>query len=166
MTPLFQHPTGWPAPWRASVDTQVWELTERARQSCKQPPQDDASLGSWLVHAPWMAPVGAWHWHCVGLIHLRDLPGQSKPPVRTFDAATHELVAAAIDPQTSVDIGDSATWESLKLLSPLSIVQQFVAHSDVEALKRIEEGLLLCVEGRLTLDSDGCAGWRLLLGAA
>lgn len=158
-TPLT---TDEPAPWRASVHTQVWDVTAPARKFGTPHPQDDASLAVWLVHAPWMAPAGAWHWHYVGLIHLRDLPGQSKPPTHTLHGSTHELIAMAVDPETQPDL-KATDFDKLKFLSPTSIVQQFVADNDAEALQKIERGLELVVEGRLTLESDGRTAWRSFL---
>jgi hypothetical protein len=154
--------SAFPPPWRESSHTQIWDVTERARKFGTECPQDDASIAVWFVHAPWMAPLCAWHWHYVGLIHLRDLPGQSKPAVHTLAGSTHELIVLALDPQFKPDL-NAAEWEQPKFLSPVSIVQQFIAANDAEALKRIEEGLALCVEGRLSLESDGRLPWRNLL---
>jgi hypothetical protein len=151
-------------PWRESAHTQIWDVTERARQFGTQHPQDDASLAVWFVHAPWMHPF--WCWHYVSVIHLRDLPGQSKPAVRTVPGATHELIVLSVDPDTPPDL-KTADLGRVKYLTPPDVVQQFIAANDAEALRRIEEGLGLTVDGQLTLDSDGRMAWRhLLLGCS
>lgn len=148
-------------PWRQSVHTQIWNVTESARKRGTEHPQDDASLSVWFVHAPWMAPVGLWHWHYVGLVHLRDLPGQSKPPTRQFPEATHELIAMAVDPSVADPL--SGDWDNLKFLSPMSVCQQFVAANDSEALRKIEDGLGVVVNGHMSLESEGRPSWRAFL---
>jgi len=153
-------PPNWPAAWRESPQTHVWNVTEKARQVGTEHPADNASLAVWLVHAPWMHP--AWSWHYVGLVHLRDLPGQSKRPVLTVDGATHEFLVMAVDPSQTIDLG-ADKWEPLKLLSPISIVQQFVAAGDAKALERVEDCLALVARDIVTLDSDGRHMWRHLL---
>lgn len=150
------------APWLESPHTQIWNVTERARTLAGPNRQDDASLGAWFTHAPWMAPLGAWHWHYSGLIHLRDMPGQSKPATIAFPGATHEFICFAIDPTFHVDL-DAEVFAQPKFLSPMSISQQFIARNDAEALGRVEQGLHLVVNGRLSLESDGRHVWRAFL---
>lgn len=150
------------APWRQSAHTQIWNVTERARAS--QPtanPADDAGLACWLVCAPWMA-AGAWIWHYAAVIHLRDLPGQSKPPTLLFPDATHEFLSFAVHPDTQPDM-ESLDFSKLSFLSPVSICQQFSAVSDADALERIEHYLEHVVVGELTLESDGRTAWETLL---
>lgn len=147
--------------WRATEHTQIWDVTDAARKFGTEHPEDDASLRVWFVHAPWMAPLMAWHWHYVGLIHLRDLPGQSKPPVRRFSGATHELIAMAVDPSVADPL--ASDWIGLKFLAPMSICQQFEAADDAQALQRIEEALGFVVNGHMTLEQDGREAWELLL---
>lgn len=154
-------PPKWPAPWRESARTQIWNVTDEARAFGTEHRQDDASVAVWLVHAPWMA-AGIWHWHYAGLIHLRDLPGQSRPAIHTLPGSTHELITLAVDPACQVDLG-APDWKALKFLRPASIVQQFVVGNDAEALRRVEEALALVAEERLTLESDGRSAWRSLL---
>lgn len=147
-------------PWKQSAHTKIWNVTEKAREvSPVAHPADDAALAVWLVHAPWMHL--AWSWHYVGLIHLRDLPGQSKPPTLKFRGATHELFVCAVSPDIKVD---PATCAGLRFLTPASIVQQFTAEDDAIALTTVEKLLQLCTCGSLTLDSDGRKAWSRLLG--
>lgn len=149
-------------PWRESPHTQIWNVTDMARtlpDKGMDHPADDASLAVWLVHAPWMAL--AWHWHYAAVVHLRELPGQSRPPTITITGGTHEFLSMAVDPATQPDL--SRPWSQLKFLSPISIVQQFVAENDAEALARVEANLELVAKGQLSLESDGREPWRQLL---
>lgn len=152
-------------PCKESPVTQIWDMTERLRalpDKGMESPQDDAGLGVWWVCAPWMAPMGAWHWHYVSLIHLRDIPGQSRPATLRFAGATHEVIAYAIDPLTPPD-PQSDDLTGLRYLNPVSIVQQFKAETDAKALEMVECCLDLCVEGRLSVEADGRSAWAHLL---
>jgi hypothetical protein len=149
-----------PTPWRQSSHTQIWNVTDGARRFGTDNPADDASIAVWFVHAPWMHPF--WSWHYVAVIHLRDLPGQSKSPTRVLDGATHEFIVLSVDPDTPPDM-KVLDFERVKYLKPADVVQQFIASNDAEALQQIEEGLVMVVDGRMTLDSDGRSAWRLFL---
>jgi hypothetical protein len=151
-------------PWAESAHTQIWNVTEAARalpDRGMDDPADDASLAVWLVHAPWMAN-GMWHWHYCAVVHLRNLPGQSKQPHLEFPEATHEFISLAVDPSLDVDV-HASPLQKLKFLSPVSICQQLSARNDAEALERIEHLLKHCVQGQLTLESDGRTVWKKLL---
>lgn len=153
-------------PWLKSESAKVWNVTEFVRAApdkLMQSPLDDATLGAWLTFAPWMVPFGAWTWHYSAVIHLRDLPGQSRAPTLRFADATHEFLSLAVDPSTPPDLCDVGNWRNMKFLSPLSIVQQFHAGSDADALARVEENFRLVVRGRLTLESEGRSAWEMLL---
>lgn len=151
-------------PWKATEHTQIWDMLARFREMPDKgmdTPQDDAGLGVWLIHAPWMAG-GVWHWHYVSLIHLRDLPNQSRRPHLEFEGASHELIAFAIDPSVELNLSVGQP-PRLKFLSPVSITQQFGPLTDAEALQKVELCLDLVVQGRLTVESDGRATWQHLL---
>lgn len=151
--------------WKESPVTQIWDMTERFRAMPNKGmdnPDDDAGVRVWLVHAPWMAPFMAWHWHYVALIHLRDLPNQSRPPTLLFEGATHELCAYAVDPDVPFDI-QAEELPQLSFLAPVSIVQQFMAPSDAEALTKVERCLELTLSRNLTLEADGRRVWEHLL---
>jgi len=151
-------------PCKQTPHTQIWDMLERLRalpDKGMEHPADDAGLGAWWIHAPWMS-CGAWHWHYVSVVHLRDLPGQSKPPKRLFPEATHEVVAFAIDPACHIDPeADQLTMP--RFLAPISIGQQFTAANDAEALALIERCLDLVVAGNLTVESHDRSTWAHLL---
>ncbi len=151
-------------PWKATVHTQIWEMLERFRalpDKGMDTPQDDAGIGVWMIHAPWMA-AAVWSWHYVSLIHLRDLPNQSRRPHLSFEGATHELIAYAIDPKLVLDLS-AGQIPRMQFLSPVSIVQQFGPCTDAEALRKVESCLEMVVHGQLTVEADGRHVWHHLL---
>ncbi|MGW8177568.1 MAG: hypothetical protein ACWGQW_02065 [bacterium] len=48
-------------------------------------------------------------------------------------------------------------------MTPLDILQQFVAGSDTLAMGKVEEGLSMVLQGQLSLDQDLRSAWRNLL---
>ena len=52
-----------------------------------------ANVGSWIVEAVWAHPL--WSQYYFGVIHLRDIPGES-PSSITTEGATHEMIVAAL----------------------------------------------------------------------
>lgn len=124
--------------WPANIDTRAKEST----------------VGCWLVYAPWMHMV--WAWHYVGLVHLRPVDGLP-PATRSFPGATHEFIVFALDPNVDVIV------EALRFLQPVSIVQQFDAASDAHARLIVEDSLELVAKGKCSVDSDFRPVWRHLL---
>jgi hypothetical protein len=99
----------------------------------------DATVAMWLIHAPGQSPV--WNRYVVSCVHLRDIPGQSKPAKKTFSAATHEIMIIACNP----DMGDVAVegfrrrQDELRaegkgwFLTPFNYVGQFEIAEDMTA---------------------------------
>lgn len=142
-------------PWLESAVTQIWNVTERAR--LHHPNPDDCCLAVWMIHAPWVHP--AWSWHFATLIYLRHKPGV-RPAVLSFPEASHEFIVYAMDPSFPVDLSMKG---QNRFLEPVSIVQQFTAENDAAALERVETLLPEVVAGRLSVEADGRAAWRLAL---
>lgn len=111
-------------------------------------------VGSWLIYAPWAHL--AWKYHAISLIHLREKKGD-RPVVLTEVGATHELMIFALDPKHHPDP------HALRYLTPVSIVQQFIADNDAAALGVIERCLRKIADGVLSPDSDARAAWRHML---
>lgn len=111
---------------------------------------DHATIGNWMIHAPWMHPF--WSWHYLSLVHLRELDGVS-PPNMQFPEATHEFLVLALNPEHEPD------WGKLYYLTPPSITQQFIAENDAQALEWIELILPQIAEGELSVDSDFRSTW-------
>lgn len=148
-------------PWIDQPHTKIYNVTELAYEQFHKNP-DDATLALWFVHAPWMHM--AWQWHVAGLIHLRDIEGQSKDPTFTVPGATHEFMVWALNPDMPLDFSiEKPAINPLQLLQPVSIVQQFKAENDAKALERIEHILEHVGKGEITLDTDGRRTLRYLL---
>src|SRR5205085_2875503 len=60
-------------------------------------PEQVATLAHWFVSAPAAHPV--WPHYLLFCVHLRDVPGQSRPPFRRFPDASHELMLIALNPE-------------------------------------------------------------------
>lgn len=114
-----------------------------------------ATVGFWLIHAPWMHL--AWSWHVASVVHLRPIAGE--PAKLQFKGATHEFTVAALDPKHDPTLDH----ESFKWLKPISIVQQFISKSDSEAKETIENFMVAVAGGRLSVDSDYRSSWKRLL---
>jgi hypothetical protein len=149
-------------PWAQSQRTLIWDVTrpiteQAAQNEPTQAEAERATLAVYLVYAPWMHDQ--WAWHYVGLVHLRPIPG-APPAYLEMPDATHELVAAAIDPRQPLLEGGRFT---LHFLHPPDITQQFTASRDAEALLTVEQALRECVAGRLSLDQDFRRSWTTIL---
>lgn len=144
-------------PTLESAHTKIWDVREEAAPLATHVDESEA-LGVWLVHAPWMHML--WSWHYVGLVHLRDIPGQSKAANINVPGATHEFLAVSMSPDYEPTL---ETLDHLHLLSPIDISQQFIASSDADALERVERTFPHIVAGKLSLDEDFRRIWRRVL---
>lgn len=122
------------------------------RELHKTPPDQDASVAFWYVHAPYAHPI--WHSYIIGAVHLRDIPGQSRPPHISLPGATHETFVYALDPEQPVRVDQSA-----KMLHPANFAGQFIEASDEAAALRIERTVHDVCEGRLNPDTDYRQWW-------
>ncbi|KKM27097.1 hypothetical protein LCGC14_1578220 [marine sediment metagenome] len=114
-----------------------------------------ATIGFWLIHAPWMHL--AWSWHVASIVHLRPIDGAKA--TFQFEEATHEFMVVAIDPNHEPTLDH----KSFKFLRPISICQQFLARSDDKAVQTVEIQMENVAKGGLSLDSDYRGAWRRLL---
>ena len=117
----------------------------------RHPRPDDASVATWVVHAPWAHPL--WHSYAIMLIHLRPIPA-TPPPVINLAGATHELFVFALDP----DYRPSPD-EHFKLLTPGNFAAQFVAGSDEGATTRVRADIEAITRGELNPDTDALSQW-------
>lgn len=112
----------------------------------------DATVGGWIIQAPWAHPV--WHSYVLFVIHLRPLP-QMPPPRKSFVEATHEIMLFALNPQQPYqNVVDPPPY-----LLPANFVAQFVAASDEAAKVKCESHVMEILEGKLSPDTDHMQSW-------
>lgn len=121
-------------------------------------PTGKAPVGdSWLLHSPMSHPF--WAWHFIAMVHLRDVPGQEKPPHKAFPAASHEIMCFAINPDKPLpDPDDWAARADGIFLSPPDFVVQFEVLSDEHAAGVLDAVMQTAVKG-MSVDSDLRSWW-------
>ncbi|HEY8947993.1 MAG TPA: hypothetical protein VIM56_03815 [Rhizomicrobium sp.] len=124
------------------------------------PGKNDASLGTWLIEAPWAHPI--WHSYVIALIHLRPLTDVS-PPKINMDGATHEFWLWAANPEVPREpfirgqAGHPIMW-------PVNFGSQIRSSNDEAAIKLMEHAIGEIVGGRLSPDTDAFDQWVELFG--
>lgn len=114
-----------------------------------------ATLLQWLVHCP--GAHAAWSYWLISLLHLRAIEGVP-PAVKDFEQAEHELNILALDPRSTPDPDDKATWHHLL---PIDVVVQFHGLTDEQAVQSIDAIVeRLVVRGMLSPDSDCRRQWQ------
>lgn len=116
-----------------------------------------STMCSWYVSAPWAHPL--WSWYNVVCIALRDMPGVPKAQHIHVPGATHEMWVAALNPEHPV-----ALDESPHMLRPMNFAAQWVAASDAEARKKVEEAVADICRGVLNPDTDFRGQWVARFG--
>src|SRR6185437_11581066 len=128
---LPSKPVSFP-PTFATRTTSAWRIDMAALRQrlaavvSEQQKADDGGVDAWLIEAPWAHSL--WHSYFLGLVHLRELPGQSRPPRIYRAGATHELMLYALAPEADRDVvilRGPGNW----LLWPANYAGQFVAES-------------------------------------
>ena len=102
------------------------------------------TLATWFLDCPGQAAV----WRCYGLsiVHLRPIPGESRPARLAFPGATHEMILVAFDPDESPEESRPRSW---RILSPLNVSHQVILPSDAAAVMLLGEAAREIVFGRL-----------------
>ena len=104
-------------------------------------PEQEATLSHWFLHAPPAHPI--WPQYLFFLVHLRDVEGQSRPPVRPHPDDTHNIMLAALNPEhgpwtaenvTTKMLDPHRTWAAI--LSPLN-VSAFVREATDEQAREL-----------------------------
>jgi hypothetical protein len=119
----------------------------------------NALVDLWLLESPDSHPI--WHSYLLSLVHLRpieDLP----EPIIYLPGATHELVLYALD--ANFPRQDSLTSGGWHRLEPANFCAQFIASSDIEAIKRIASAARSVCAGTLSPDTDFRKQWIALFG--
>jgi hypothetical protein len=133
----------------------AWKIATTDPEILEENVDWNAGVGSYLVHAPHGHPY--WYWYCVGCVHLRDIPGQSRPPRRDFPEATHEMMFLALNPEAPIpDVDD---WQGMRHLSPVDLEHQFQVNSDEEAAELTELVVRHICAGQ-SPDQDFRTYWR------
>jgi hypothetical protein len=136
----------------------AWRIDMEAVRAKLGTNNDDATVASWIVYAPWSHPF--WPYVLIAAVHLRDLPGQSKPPTVHLAGATHEIFVVAMNPDNyPPKIGDFN-----QLLSPINFSGQWIAASDEDAANRVEATVREICEGKLNPDTDATQQWVARFG--
>ncbi len=124
------------------------------------PPDWNAFLGAYLVHAPRAHPVIKYY--TVHLIHLRDIPGV-KPAMKNYPEAEHEFMIFGLDPERPVPDPDDWISSPTPLLRSPEVLEQFHGLSDAQAGRVLVEAIQAIVEGRLSPDSDFRRAWMVAI---
>lgn len=119
-------------------------------------PDHAATLEMYLLDVP--GAHAFWHRWALYVIHLRELPGQTRPAHITLPGATHELMIVSIDPDWSPDFAKRSLGfeDGVPFLTPPDVVQQFIVRDDADARQLAGLCVRCIVDGRLSPDQD----WR------
>jgi hypothetical protein len=122
-------------------------------------PDHAASVASYLLFCPGAHPL--WSYWNLGVVHLRPLPGV-RPAIITRPGATHEILMAALDPDTTPDpddVGEGWPW-----LRPFDLVEQFQVPGDEYARQLARLMVEMIMHGN-SPDSDYRRSWQNVVQA-
>jgi hypothetical protein len=138
--------------WKVDLSAQVEHVDQTA------------CLQSWIIEQPGVHVF--WSRWQVSVVHLRDIPGQSKQAFKKFPEATHEFMIFALDPEC---YGEHEAWpakiERVGLMHPADLVHQVAVTSDQVASHLCELLVEGACRGQVILDSDYCSRNRAILDA-
>lgn len=137
----------------------AWKVDLAEWVKNRKPGPDQATVGMWVVNAPWSHPI--WPNVLVFVIHLRDVPGQSKPPHKYFPEATHEIVVMALSPDHVPELEGK---QPIHFLEPANYIGQITAPSDEAAEALLEATVQEIVAGQLNPDTDARRQWKARFG--
>lgn len=128
---------------------------------------DTSDIASWLLFAPQAHPL--WSYHLMGAIHLRDNPGQSRPPHKDFPEASHEIMVVAVNPDTTFKTPEEFVELMVRgenwMLMPPDVTAQFTGATDSQVellLSLLARGVS---DGLLVPDSDYRTAWKASIEA-
>ena len=136
----------------------AWELDFsflRKKFSIKE--EDDASLTSWIIEAPWAH--FAWHSYLLTAVSLREM--LDKRPTKFYlEGATHEIWLQALNPEKSrQDFLDGKILLNEIGLIPLNFAAQVIRSSDDLMVEEIRKAVSDVVDGLLNPDTDFVQQW-------
>jgi len=137
------------------------EITSRIKAAGNWQPDYEATLGAWIIEAPYAHPV--WHSYFMTLVHLRTIPGVRPPNIGRLKEATHEIMLFALDPNKPREPAIKG-HELPASMSPHNFVGQFIASTDGMALDRMRTTAEKIIDGRLNPDTDYIRWWAAEFG--
>jgi hypothetical protein len=114
-------------------------------------PTAELTVASWIVEARYAHPI--WHSYVIAAVALRDVPGVPKAVIHR-PGATHEVMVYALNPDKPRAVNDGP-----RFLTPANFHGQWIAGSDAEAARFIEETVQLVIDGNLSPDTDFRRNW-------
>jgi hypothetical protein len=120
----------------------------------------EASLAAWHLNCPHAHPF--WSWYMVTLIHLRDVPGMSKPATKQYPGASHEVIVMSLNPDHALT-EPGQIQHPLYYLEPFDHVIQFDGTTDEQAIRVIELYVRACVDGHISPDQDYREAWKSMM---
>jgi hypothetical protein len=143
------------SPDHQGVGGRAWKLTPSPKNV-----DQTATLGWWLLNVPGAHPF--WSWWQVMLVHLRDIPGQSKPAFKRYPNAEYEFFVVAINPEQCPNPEPDS--DEYPFLTPFDVVEQFdVKGSDRDAQCIVEAAVRMIVAGQISPDQDYRSAWHTLI---
>lgn len=124
-------------------------------------PDQAATVAAWFLTCPAQSP--AWDHYMLAVVHLRDVPGQTRPANIRIPHATHEILVAALDPDAHPTADDTTTWQ---FLLPINVSEQLELPDDAAAIDLLELAARAVLDGRLWAEpplSGQVEPWRTAL---
>lgn len=115
-------------------------------------PAHAATLEYWLVEGPFHP---AWNQWCVGVCHLRAIPGVD-PAYKQYPAAEYEFIIFSCDPGFPVDVDDPRP----RALLPIDCAVQFHGCTDEQAKEVCRLAVTAIVHGHASPDQDFRKYWE------
>lgn len=111
----------------------------------------DATVGSWVVHAPGYRIL--WAYYQIAVCHLRDAPGIASA-VHMLPGSTHIVFVLALNPSFSPTLDTMNHY-----LTPTNFAGEFIAENDITACEKIEESVMEILNGKPSPDTDFIREW-------
>lgn len=105
---------------------------------------ETATIGSWFLHCPGQSP--AWDHYVISVVHLREIPGQTRAATITLPHATHQMFIVALDPGALPTADDLTSW---RFLHPINLAEQFQVFGDIAAIHLLEASVDAVLAGML-----------------
>lgn len=125
------------------------------------PPDVLGSLRGFLVRAPKRHPL--WEHWIVCVVHLRPIPGQSRPAVKHYPEAEYEMLILALNPEKAPHDPDGWREKGFAWMTPPDVVEQFHGVTDSQAAKLCGLVVRHIVEQGASPDQDYRTYWAKMI---